>query len=59
MIQEAIVIQQPALIVALAGFILVLVLHTGALFYWGGSITRAMQDHDHRIGRLEKNADND
>lgn len=59
LLQTGITIEQPGLLIALGGFILVLVLHTGALFYWGGSITRAMKDHDQRIGRLEKNADNE
>ena len=47
-------ITQPGVLIALAGFIVVLVIHTGALFYWGGSMTRAVKDHERRIGRLEE-----
>ena len=53
MIQSAISIDRPELLLALAGFILVLVIHTGALFYWGGSVTRAIKDHDRRLSDLE------
>jgi len=53
MVQGTITIAQPGLLVALGGFILVLVVHTGALFYWGGTITRAIKDHDRRLSDLE------
>ena len=49
--------EEPDFNVALGGFIAMLVIHTSALFYWGGSITRAVKDHDRRLSRLEARAD--
>ena len=31
-----------------------LVVHTSALFYWGGSVRQMLRDHERRIGRLEE-----
>jgi hypothetical protein len=30
-----------------------LVLNTGALFYWGGAVRQMLKDHERRITRLE------
>ncbi len=40
----------------LAAIIVTLVVHTGALFYWGGSVRQMLRDHERRIGNLEGEA---
>lgn len=34
--------------------VLALVVNSGALFYWGGSMRQMMRDHERRITNLEK-----
>lgn len=41
-------------IVAVAVGIATLLTHTGALFYWGGSVRQLLRDHERRITRLEE-----
>ena len=36
------------------GLVVVLIVQTGALFFWGGSIHRAVKEHDRRLDRHEK-----
>lgn len=31
-----------------------LLIQTGALFYWGGTISRAVKEHDRRLDRHEE-----
>lgn len=31
-----------------------LVVHTGALFYWGGSVRQMLREHERRLGLLEQ-----
>lgn len=40
-------------IVALIALVLTLMVHTGALLFWGGKVTQMMKDHERRIVRLE------
>jgi hypothetical protein len=35
------------------GILLGVVGQTAALFYWGGKVTRTLEDHDRRLGKLE------
>ena len=39
--------------IAVVGFMLMLMAQTGAMFYWGGNIARAIKDHDRRLNKLE------
>ena len=39
--------------VAIAALIVSLLVHTGALFYWGGSIKQMLRDHERRLNKLE------
>jgi hypothetical protein len=41
-------------LIALVSFIVMLVLQTGAMFYWGGTMSRAMRDHERRLEVLER-----
>jgi hypothetical protein len=41
-------------IVAVAVGIATLIVHTGALFYWGGAVRQMLRDHDRRITNLEE-----
>lgn len=41
-------------VVGLAVGVATLLAHTGALFYWGGSVRQLLRDHDRRITRLEE-----
>jgi len=43
-------------IVGLIGLGATLMLHTGALFYWGGSVRQMLREHERRITRLEEEA---
>ena len=38
----------------LVSLIVMLVIQTGALFYWGGKITQTVRDHERRLSWLEK-----
>lgn len=40
-------------VIAVAGFVLTLMVHTGALLFWGGKISQMLRDHERRIVRLE------
>lgn len=46
------VLNLPAAI-GLAALVLSLIVNTGALFYWGGSMRQIVKDHDRRLSRLE------
>lgn len=39
--------------VAIAGFLIILLAQTGAMFYWGGSVRQMLRDHERRITKLE------
>lgn len=41
----------------LVAVIVTLVLHTGALFYWGGGIRQMLKEHDRRIEKAEQRID--
>jgi hypothetical protein len=30
-----------------------ILVHTGALFYWGGAVKQMLRDHERRLGKLE------
>ncbi len=36
-----------------------LVVQTGAFFYWAGTISRAVKEHDRRLNRIENNKKGD
>jgi len=38
----------------IAALILTLLVHTGALFYWGGTVKQMLRDHDKKIEDLER-----
>ena len=42
-----------SLTIAFVGFMVMLIAQTGAMFYWGGNIARAIKDHDRRLNKLE------
>lgn len=42
--------------VALVALVVTLVVHTGALFYWGGGVRQMLKEHERRITRLEEEA---
>ncbi len=44
----------PAAIIGLVALGVTLILNTGALFYWGGSVRQMLRDHERRITRLEE-----
>lgn len=39
--------------IAMAALVVTLVLHTSALFYWGGRVSQMLRDHDRRLTTLE------
>ena len=39
--------------VGLAALVVTLVVHTSALFYWGGRVSQMLRDHDRRLTTLE------
>lgn len=39
---------------AIASMVITLLLHTAALFYWGGAIRQMISDHERRITLLEE-----
>ena len=41
-------------VAAVVGLVVALIIHTGALFYWGGSVRQMLSDHDRRIMDLER-----
>ncbi len=45
--------QEAGFLIALVSFIIMLVVQTGAMFYWGGTMSRAVKDHERRIDTLE------
>jgi hypothetical protein len=36
-----------------AMWLLAIIVQTGALFYWGGSVRQMLKDHERRISKLE------
>lgn len=36
--------------------IVALLVHTGALFYWGGAVRQMLRDHERRLAQLEERA---
>jgi len=44
------------IVAGIAALILTLLVHTGALFYWGGTVKQMLRDHDKRIENLERRA---
>jgi hypothetical protein len=43
------------LTIGLVVFVVGLTAQTGMLFYWGGSITRAVKEHERRLNVIERN----
>lgn len=41
-------------VVGLIGLGATFLLHTSALFYWGGRVTQMLRDHERRISRMER-----
>lgn len=37
-----------------AALMLTLLVHTGALFYWGGTVAQMLKDHNRRLEALER-----
>jgi len=42
------------ILIALATFVVMLLIQTGGMFYWGGTISRAVKGHERRIEDLEE-----
>lgn len=40
--------------IGLAVVVVTLLVHTGALFYWGGGVRQILRDHERRISKTEQ-----
>lgn len=44
----------PGIVVAFIVAVVTVVAHTGALFYWGGSLTTKVKELDRRVTQIER-----
>jgi len=44
----------PGLVIAFIVAVVTVVAHTGALFYWGGSLTTKVKELDRRVTKIER-----
>jgi len=43
----------PETFIALGAFIVVMLVQSGMMFFWGGQLTQRVKDHDRRLAKLE------
>ncbi len=43
----------PGIVIAFVVAVVTVIVHTGALFYWGGRITTKVEDLDRRVTKLD------